>query len=221
MELFKLLEPLVNGTTSDEETRNNKFYRKDAVDFIKWGSIGFVGMGVYQLGLRLSKRGIKSTVDLVDRADSLGSNPIILDAFVNLQSYRSLDPWLFRTALQNVDHLLFLENALMSKRIIPARNDKAIAFSHFRMSVIRLNQFQFRVKDKLGNAHAMAVNMYVKKIYKELQKHLLNILHFCSQFNPGDLIARAQNEIDRALERYDNNTMYGGQSLEKWETYKK
>jgi hypothetical protein len=227
MDILKMFGPMGGIPTGsfkgkDGKSKDSKMimYDKDVADFIKWGAIGFVGMGVYQLGMRVAQRNINPSVDLEDRADSINLNPIIRDSFVNLQSYRSLNPWLFRTSLQNVDHLLFLENALLTKQISPSQNDKAISFSHFRMGVVRLNQFQLIVKDKLGNSHAMAVNIFVKKIYDQIQKHFLNVLHICSRFNPGDLVARAQQEIDEAMKNYKKGERYG-ERKSKWEKFLK
>jgi hypothetical protein len=191
-----------------KDEKKSVFYQSDVRDFVKFGAIGFLAMGIYQIGMRVAKRNINPCVDLLDRADSLSVDPIILDSFVNIQSYRDLNPWLFRTALQNVDRLLFLENALLSKQVHATSNDKAISFSYFRMSIIRLNQLQLLVKEKLGNEHALACNIFVQKIYFQMQKHFLNVLHLCSDFKPEFMIARAKSEVDRAVKKFKENKKY-------------
>ena len=213
----------MSGPSNGDAKNNGKMqmllYQNDAKDFVKWGAIGFLGMGIYQLGIRVAKRNINPCVELKDRADSLNLDPIIRDSFINMQSYRELNPWMFKTSIQNVDHLLFLENVLLNKTVHPTRNDKVIAFSYFRMSLIRLNMFQLLVKEKLGNDHAMAVNIFVKKIYTQIQKHFLNVLHICSEFKPGNLVARASEEVKSAMQAYNEGVKY--KSNTKWEGYKK
>jgi hypothetical protein len=191
----------------------------DVADFVKWGAIGAVSMGVYQLGMKVAQRKINPCVDLKDRGDSLNHDPIIRDAFINLQKYRELNIWLFKTALQNVDHLLFLEYALLSKSVSPTHTDKSIAFSYFRMAVIRLNMLQLLVKEHLGNDHGMAVNIFVKQVYTQIQKHFLNVLHICSEFKPSNLIARAQQEVDSALKKFRSNRAYPDSSV-KWDKFR-
>jgi hypothetical protein len=220
-----LLGKLGAASSSDKKGGEGKdkmkmiLYKNDINDFMKWGAIGFLGMGIYQLGMRVAKRNINPCVELKDRADSLNHDPIVRDSFINIQSYRDLNPWLFRTALQNVDHLLFLENALLTKSVSPTHNDKVISFSYFRMAVIRLNMLQILVKEELGNDHAMAVNIFVQKIYGQIQKHFLNVLHICSEFKPNNLIARAKQEVEAALAQYKKGKRYNSSS-DQWNKFK-
>jgi hypothetical protein len=228
MEFLSMFTKMANSSGSSDSSDSNNtddkmkmiLYKNDVGDFVKWGAIGFLGMGIYQLGMRVAKRNINPCIELEDRADSLNLDPLIRDSFINIQSYRKLDPWLFKSAIQNVDHLLFLENALLNKSIVATRNDKVISFSYFRMAVIRLNTFQMCVKEKLGNDHAMAVNIFVKKIYKQIQKHFLNILHMCSEFKPGNLILRAKGEVEEALKAYESGRKYRSSS-DQWERFKR
>lgn len=189
-----------------QQTQNTKkktfFYKQDVQDFVKWGSIGFLGLGIYTIGMKVAKRNINSAIDLKDQTESVHLDQTVLEAFLNLQSYRDLNPWLFRTALHNIDHLLFLEDVLLRKVTLPTHNDKIISFSYFRIAVSRMNAFQLLVKERLGNDHGLVVNILIKNVYTQLQKHLLNILHMCSEFKPENLIARAQQEVDKALEEY-------------------
>lgn len=180
-----------------------QLYPGDAQKFLKWGSIGFLGFGLYQMSVTLAKRNINPCVEFKDQVEALNADPIIRDAMVQLQNYRELNPWLFKTALQNIDQLLFLESALLSQQVHPVKRDKDLAFTHFRMGVNRLSQFQFLVRKEMGNEHGMSVNILVKKVYTQLQKHLLNVLHLCSEFRPEHLIARAPLEVGVALRRME------------------
>lgn len=193
-----------------------KFYPEDGKRFLQWGALGFLGLGAYQLFMTMAKRNINPCCELKDRVESLNNDPMIRDAFIHLQEYRELDPWAFKMALQNTDRLLFLEEALVSGRVPPVRNDKVLAFSSFRIAVQRLTIFQFTVRDKLGNDHGMCASIFTKKIYEQLQKHLLNVLHICSRFKPEDLIARAKVEVKQALRNYRKN-IRPVEPLDKWD----
>lgn len=192
-----------------------QLYPGDAQKFLKWGSIGFFGFGLYQMALTLAKRNVNPCVEFKDQVEAMNTDPIVRDALIQLQNYRELNPWLFKTALQNIDQLLFLENALLSEQVHPVKRDKEIAFSHFRMGVNRLSQFQFLVRKEMGNEHGLSVNILVKKIYTQLQKHLLNVLHLCSEFRPDNLVARAPLEVNLAMQRMDQGRDVDN-SYERW-----
>lgn len=180
-----------------------QLYPGDAQKFLKYGTIGFVGFGLYQMAVTMAKRNVNPCVEFKDPVEAMNADPIIRDALIQLQNYRELHPCLFKTALQNIDQLLFLENALLAQKVYPVKNDKDIAFSHFRVGVNRLSQFQFLVRKEMGNEHGMTVNILVKRIYSQMQKHLLNVLHLCSEFRPENLIARAPLEVGVALRRME------------------
>lgn len=193
-----------------------QFYPGDAEKFLKWGTLGFVGFGLYQMAATLAKRNVNPCFEFKDPVEAIQFDPIVRDAFIQLQSYREMNPWLFKTALQNIDQLLFLENALLSQKVLPARQDKNLAFTYFKMGVNRLNQFQHLVRSSLGNEHGMTVNILVKQVYNQIQKHLLNILHLCSKFRPENLIQRAPLEIEHALKRMADGVPVEDDSEKKW-----
>ena len=210
--IFNNMMASSSKTSDKDNTPKAVLYKQDAMDFMKWGLVGFVGLGVYTLGMKVAKRNIDPSVELHDRADSFNLDPVIRDSFINIQPYRKLNTWLFKMSVYNTDHLLFLENALLTKTALPTHNDKVLAFSYFRMALSRLNQFQILVRETLGNEHAMAVNMFVEKIYGQLQKHLLNVLHICSEFKPANLIARAQQEVEQAMQAFEDGKKYNSSS---------
>jgi hypothetical protein len=88
------------------------------------------------------------------------------------------------------------------------------------MAVNRLNQFQFLVRERMGNDHGLAVNIFVKKIYDQLKKHVLNVLHLCSDFRPERLISRAAIEVEQALRNYERGVRPIS-SDKKWERLKR
>ncbi len=178
-------------------------YPGDFGKIAKWCVIGAVGFSAYQTAVMMAKRNVNGCVDFKDPVEAMNNDPIIRDALLQMQNYRDLNPWLFKTALQNIDQLLFLENALLSQQVSPVKKDKDIAFTHFRMGVNRLSQFHYIVTKELGTEQGMVVDVLLKRIYSQMQKHLLNILHMCSQFNPENLIARAPLEVRMALRRME------------------
>lgn len=193
-----------NKSAGDSSGFRMILYPDDAQKFLKWGTLGFVGLGLYQLFMTVAKRNINPSVEFKDPVESMNCDPIIRDSFVHIQSYRKLNPWLFKSALQNADKLLFLEDALLSQKAFPVRNDKVSAWTYFRLSVNRLNQFQYLVRERMGNEHGLAVNIFVRKVYDQLQKHVLNVFHLCSEFKPENLIARAPFEVERALKAFES-----------------
>lgn len=168
---------------------------EDVQHFFRWGAIGFLSLGVYKLSTQIVGKNILASSQLTDMTESIHLDPKLCNAFVQLQGYRKLNPWLFRTSLQNADHLLFLENILIQGNAIPVRNDKIIAFTHFRMCLTRMNEFVTRIKAKMGNGHGLAAKLYMDVAIDQMKKHLLNVLHECSKFKPQDLISRAEEEI--------------------------
>lgn len=191
----------------------------DTNDILKWGILGFVGAGAYQLAQRLNLRSIDQCVDLKDRVEAFNMDPVILDSFLRIQPYRPLNPWGFSMAVRNTDYLLFLENALLKGDVAPVRNDRVLAFSYFRVAVTRLNMIQHEVKSKMSNEHALAMNIYVKKIYQQLRKHLLNVLHLCSTFKPEHMLQRAEADVARVMQRFASNS--GRTGRENWERVSK
>jgi hypothetical protein len=196
--------------------RGGKFRPGDAQDFLKWGIVGFVGFGAYQMASKLARRTADPMSVLVDPVESIGNDPVILEALVKIQSYRELNPWMFSMAVRNIDHLLFLENALVSKEVQPVRNDKALAFTYFRIALTRLNTFQHLIKHKLSNKHAMAVNIYTEKIYDQLKKHFLNVLHLCSVIRPENLLKRAEEDVEAAMKRFRHSDGHDSVAQETW-----
>jgi hypothetical protein len=195
-------------------------YNKDLADMFRWGLIGAVGMGVYQMGMRMSNRNILPGVDLKDPNDCIASNPTILESFVEIQPYRRLDKASFKMAIQNVDNLLLREYGLRSGEITAMRKDKVEAFSYFRVAIKRLGKFSAVVEDRLGHEHALVVKLQIKRIFKEMQNSFSNILTFCSKFNPEELLRRAPEEIDKIIDQMDSNSEYP-EPDETWEQFRR
>lgn len=187
--MMQLVERLL--TLDRYQVNGNDWYA-----FLKYGAIGFVGFGAYQVGTRMIKRDLDAAVDFVIPVECVPQDRILCSAFVDLQEYIRVNEWLFKCALVNCDHLMFLERALLQGSITPTRNDKVIAFSHFRLAATRLKMFQISVHEKLGASHAALVNILIRRIYGQLQIHFTNVLHVCKQFHPDQLLKEARRDID-------------------------
>jgi hypothetical protein len=199
-----LLKSLVGHYSSaDTENRDVKFFKKDGQDFLRWGVIGFFLFGTYNLSLRMLSRQVDRGCELLDSTDRIRQNKVLCHAFLELQNYRQVNIWMFKTAIINADHLLILEQGLMNEDIIPIDTDKNLAFTHFKVCVSRLNAFQHKIKETMSLEHAFLVNSVVKTIYETLQKHVLNIFHLCSQYKPENLMKRARQEIHINLHSKD------------------
>ena len=196
--MFQMFGPKASRA-EEKDKEGNKIYKSDVNDFVRWGAVGFVAMGLYQLGLKMNKRNISKSAELKVRTEAMDCDPIILEALINIQHYKDLAPWFFEPAVTNIDRLLFLENAMLKKDIIPMSKDKSIAFIYFKVGLNRLNEFQYIVKEEMGNDHGATVNIYVKKIYEQIQKHFINCLHMCGNFKPENFIKRAEEEVQKVL----------------------
>ena len=183
-------------TAADTQNRDVSLFKKDGKDFVRWGIIGFVLFGTYNMSLRVLSRQVDRGCELVDNTECIQLDKVLCHAFLELQHYRPVNIWMFKTAIVNADHLLILERGLMNEDIIAIDTDKSLAFTHFKVCIGRLNAFQHKVKDTLSLEHAFLVNGIVKTIYDALQKRLLNIFHLCSQYNPDNLMKRAKQEIN-------------------------
>jgi hypothetical protein len=207
---------MFNFEWANSNERKNKFcklYPKDTEDFIKYGTIGFIGLGMYQLFHKMKKRQIKPTVVLKDKAECIGNDVKILEALVILQSYRQVDTHLFKMAVRNIDRLLYLEHALQTDPdITPSTQDKVRAFSNFKIAINRLQELAFLIRNKMGNAHACVVKSQLEIIKSRLDIHMTHIFKLCSTFNPSRLIREAENILKnpKQYEKFEHN----------WDTYR-
>ena len=203
---------------ADRTSNSIQFQKKDASQVLRWGMVGFAVFGAYNMSSTILRRQIDPSGELVDECGSLHNDPTLCKLLIDLQHYRSLNPWLFSTAILNIDTLILLENGLVTGYIDPARNDKVIAFTHYKVAVDRLNMLLYEIKTKLGNDHGLLAHNLINDIYKNLRKRFLNILHLCSQYNPQSLIRRAEDEIriinDNKELDHINHTEYGEHTTE-------
>ncbi len=190
-----------NSSTTTPAPQSIPLYKHDLQDAAKWALVGGIGFASYQLGIKAFQRKIDSCADFKHPVEAIQHDPVMREAFLNLQGYSQLRPYEFQIALSHADRLLFLEQQLITGQVQPTRNDKAIAFTCFRMSAKKLNELKNIVRDKMGNDHGLVVHLLIEKIYKKLQAHLLNVLHLCSKFDPLKLIEKAPKEIEKLLAR--------------------
>jgi len=211
-----LMEHAKSFLIADRSHNSIQFQKKDAAQFVRWGMIGFTIFGAYQMSSTILKRQIDPSGELIDECGSLHNDPQLCAHFIDLQHYRALNPWLFSTAILNADTLVLLENGLVTGFITPARNDKIIAFTHFKVAVERLNMLLSIIKEKMGVDHGMLAHVLVNDIYKNLRKRFLNILHMCTQYNPESLIRRAEEEIqimNKQPSHINKRTEYGEHTM--------
>ena len=189
---------------------------QDLTKFVQLGALGFMGFGAYGVLQSLAHRTRFPEAQLVDDTESLTADPVVLKAFVQLQNYRRLSIHLYKSSLMHVDQLLFLEGALRNQDIEPRIDDKAEAFTHFRIAVKRLQEFCFLVKKRLGNEHFVAVQLLVQSIYDQLQKHLENVFYFCGQYDPQRFINKAKKEVKRAMRGLKHNQPIADRRKKLW-----
>ncbi len=183
---------------------NVKIYNMDIKDALKWGGFAALGAFGYNIFLKSMERQIQPGAALKDLppANSIVEDQGILDHLVQLQTYREVEPWLFWSAVRNLDMLLFLEQQILLKKFAPVRKDKVLAWTHFRVGINDLNEFQFTVHQEMGSEHGKVANMLVENIFDRAVKHLLNVMTLCSDFNPKAIIARAPSLIDKLKRRW-------------------
>lgn len=211
-------DPKKAVTTTTSPSPNlifGRFYPDDVKQLFKYGVLGASAMILYQFFHTMNRRSIDPCSELVDKPESMNTDPLLRDSFIILQSYRDLNRVRFRSAVLHVDKLLFLEKQLLDEKIQPLPDDKNTAFSYFKVGLNALNEFQYIVRDRLGNSHGMAANIQVQNIYTQMQKHLMNIFHLCLQFDPTKLAQRAKHDVETALYRFKHNLPLED-SYEKW-----
>jgi hypothetical protein len=184
---------------SESEGTKTKLYPKDMKQFLLWGATGFAVAGLYQMGCRLTRRNVKPESELEQETDGIIHDHVMLDAFIYLQEYKTVNNWSYQLALQNSDSLLFLEHVLVTEQVSPTRFDKPWAFALFQIAVKRLKIFQSTVKESMGTAHAFAVHLCIRKIYKGLQRSMRSILHKCSEFNPDQMMKRVKVDLAQSI----------------------
>lgn len=173
--------------------------KADATAFVKCGLAGLCVAGsVY--AIKKSKR-VPTNSELVDTYETLHRDPIILESLTDLQVFRRLEKSTFTTIVQSCDQLLFLEYGFLNKTICPTQNDRYLAFMHYENAVSSLQIFQDLVKEDLGNEFGKVANVLGNKIYSQLYKHVMNVLHLCQDFNIPNLLTRAPHEVELALKR--------------------
>jgi hypothetical protein len=198
---FSILGNLIDlaGFTNTPNTALNGSYRtQDTKAFLKYGTVGFFGLGLYHLLTRVKSRQNFSTDDLIDKVESIGHDPYILKALISLQIYRHHDSHTFKMAIRNIDSLLFLENVL-KQDTIPEKYDKTVAFSHFKVGMSRLTEFTYVILENKGTAHFCVAKELIKTIYKRLQVHYENIVILCNVYNPARTLKQAENDLTKMV----------------------
>lgn len=177
----------------------NGMDKADVRTAFKCGTLGLTALA----GLYAVKHVKRSEVveKLTDPSERLHFDPIVHQNLCKLQAYRELEPELFSKIVSGCDHLIFLEHGLISKTIVPTQNDRYVAFVHFYAAVNGMNVFQRLVLQDLGNEHGKCASVLSEQIYAQLIKHVMNVLHMCSDFNIDNLLLRAPREVDIALQR--------------------
>lgn len=194
MDLMKVMDFVshIQVNTPEEKIKFLKYCAGLAFSYISYGA--FVRMA--------RNKFMEQKVAFKDDVECMNMDPIIRDAFLSLQAYRKLDKYLFCKAIQSADQLLFLENALLNKEIVATRADKEKAWTLFKLSHDKLNEFQYLIREILKNEHGTVANIFVQKIYKQLQLHYANIINLCSRFNAKDIINQAPKAVENVLDLY-------------------
>lgn len=189
-----VLDTIVNLTLGSSKSAS--LSKKDYQDAIKYAVMGFVTAGSLHAASTLIQKRMDVAHELKHETTAMHHNPELTKRFVTLQTYAKLNKWAFQAALINVDSLLYLEDALLKKKIVPVYNDKLVAFSHFRVALMRLNSLALAIQNSMDQRHYVLVCLEIEEITKLLKKHVINILSLCSRFNVDDLIEQARTNLN-------------------------
>jgi hypothetical protein len=181
-------------------------YPGDLKEVLKVGALGAAAASAYFMSMKVANRRIDPCIDLIDKPENFNLDPIIRANFVKLQAYRDLDTHLFKSAIANVDRLLLLEHVLASKQVKPAREDKYLATTNFKMAYMRMSELQLLAQENLSPSHVKTVDLFIKPIFAQLQKHYSNVLAFCTEYNPSDCMEQAPEDIAKAMIAYQKRT---------------
>lgn len=196
--LMKYIPDLLNVS-------NMKFTNEDYKDMLKKsGGIFMLGL-IYSFLQTLSRKNVTELECFKDDVEALHYDTHILNAFRNLQGFRDMklskksskfrEPkYLFSSAIQNIDRLLFLENVLLGGEFDEYQNDTAIALTYFRIAKRNLEELQQIIEIEYGIKYAYAAGVNIKKIETQAFIHLSNIY----RKNEGD------QSIEGLLQRIGN-----------------
>lgn len=195
MSFFNMLNSVMDN---DEPSGKVKLYQHDVKNAVRWGLAGGVALAGYKLFVTLMRRKMTPDVELIDSQESLHLDTIIFESFLQLQSYREVNVYLFSQAIHYTDRLLLLKDVLARGEVPAEASDKHVAWHCFKGVINRLTEFQYCVKEQLGSQHALAVHVFVNRIYEQLRKHMLDLMHLTRQFNVHNMVKQAEHAIKNA-----------------------
>jgi hypothetical protein len=193
----------------------NGDYRKIATWCALGGTLGAAGMVTYQMYNTTVRRNTNPASELVDSTECFNMDADIRDAFINLQEYRAVNPWLFHGAVRNLDCLLFKEQSIANQSIVPNENDNIIAFTYFSVACNKLKMFQSAVDERLGKHHALIVQQFNKVIFERAEQHLIFIINSCARSKPTNTLAKVRADIASTLKQTESA------SFQKWDAVKR
>lgn len=152
--------------------------------------------------------------------DAIQNDRGLLHQLCQLETYSHVDERLFRMIIQHIDKLMILEDVLRRSDTGPTKEDRPNAHSRYNALVRQLREFQRLVLQTMGSEHGVTAHYFVKQIHELMQKHLLNILHLCSRYNPLSTLKRAQEERELYLEASRKYFQKRGKrlSFQKWKS---
>jgi hypothetical protein len=215
-----VLNLLPNYIFRIDPNKENVVKKQDLNKILSWFLVGGAGFSAYKYWQLYIERNINPYGELKDKNECIVHEKELYEYICQLQAYRDLNPWLFSTIVRNIDELLFLEDVMLKGKITPIRKDIYKAYTHFHVSLNRLDQFEQIVKQELGPPHSLAFKHNVRNITKKLWIHLVNIFHMCTSFNPNDIYKRATEEVQRKLNKQDNHVYNHSVYENKWKSMK-
>lgn len=170
--------------------------KQDFQSAIKYAFMGFVTVGTIHATSTLIQKRVNIDKVLLFETTAMYIDPELTKRFVRVQTYINVNKWAYQSALINADSLLYLGEALGKKQISPVYNDKLVAFSHYRVCLIRLHALAQSVKDVMDQRHFVLICIEIDEIKKLLRRHVLFVLNLCAKFNVNDLIEQAHAELN-------------------------
>lgn len=141
---------------------------------IGWGIAGLAAGVLYSTTYSWIATKAKNG-DLDPATDVLHTDPEMFALFMRLQEHRSLDDSAFRTAVDNVDRLMYLRSQLEDN---PATlKDRPCAFGYFKTSIAALEKLLTAAKKHPSakvpvEVHSLYVKLYscIESVWKDLMR---------------------------------------------------
>lgn len=168
---------------------------------MKCGILAAIG-GTIALAAKFMTEKDGKKYQLIDDADSIYNNPELSKALFQLQTFRDLEPLMFKDLIELIERLVHLEHVLHSQMIAPRPADRWDAMDYHIQIHSLLQQFQYLISNDMDAEYAVAAERLVSSIKGYLNIYYANLMTMTSEFHIENTLQRAPADVAKAAQRY-------------------